>query len=254
MNILKKPGLTLLAATMLLGLADTSSAATVYLRDTPNPTDHFVFNNGQSLKRAGVGTIDGGNYWAGTLDFQMNLSTGSSSSTDWFSLWTYCIDPFRALSVGSAGGNGSAFTLMTLGQYFTAYTPAIPSPSSVTNVVEKIEKLWANAFVASTQNATTAAAFQFLLWEYIADGTFDLSNGRVKVTNTDVRNQAIAWNTSLAGWTERSNLQAISGFDTKQSFIYPDPRIPTNENVPEPGTYAMLGAGLLVLGYWRRRK
>lgn len=241
---------SLLGVALIMGSVSTASAATVYLRDTPTPTDHFVFNNGESLKRSGVGTIDGGNYWAGMLDFEMNLNSASSSSTDWFSLWTYCIDPFRALSVGPANGNGTAFTLVSLVDYLDNFVPDIPDAAGA---AERISKLWANAFVDSALNKTTASAFQFLLWEYIGDGTYDPLNGRIRITNADVRNQATSWNNQIANWTTTVNLSAISGFDTKQSFIFNNPGTPTNEQVPEPGTYAFIGAGLLGLVYFKRR-
>ncbi len=234
----------ILLACAVLAISGSGQATTVYLRDTP-ASGHFV----PGLSQTGVGSIS--NSWsgrAGTLDFELSLT---SPSTDFFSLLTYCIDPVRTLAVGPSGGNGTSFTLMSMLDYFTMYTPAV---SSATTTTSNIQKLWANAFADSTTTSTKAAAFQFLLWEYIADSaTFNLDSGVVKVTDAAVKAQAIAWNSAMANWTSSANLSVLSGYNTKQSFIYAPGGSGTNENVPEPSTYAMIGAGLLCLGYFRRK-
>lgn len=248
----------LLGVALLLGANSHASAASIWLRDTPNPTDHFANINGNSLKRSGVGTIDGGNYWAGMLDFEANTNGGTANTPGWFNLLTYCIDPFRSLAVGPANGNGGEFTLRSLTDYFTTYTPSIGNASMVALTVDRIQKLWAVGFEDSKANATKAAAFQFLLWEYIADGgSIDLGNtsssGIIRISNTDVRNAAIGYNNLVSNTTLSTTLFAVHGA-SKQSFLIPEPRIPTNDNVPEPGTYALIGAGLLAVGLARRKK
>jgi hypothetical protein len=231
------------ASALLTATANLAGATTVYLRDTPAPS-HFVAGRSQS----GAGTINSWNGTAGALDFEMNFS---NSSSGWFSLITYCIDPVRYLSVGPANGTGSAFTLISMLDYFTSYTPAVSSPSTTT---DKIQKLWANAYTDSLTTQTKAVAFQFLLWEYIADfaGTNFTSN-IVRISDTNVRNQAISWDNALPNWTKTANLLVVSGYNTKQSFIYED-GTSTNDRVPEPSTYALIGAGLLGFAFVRRRR
>ncbi len=240
-NKLKKQ---ILLACAVLAISGSGQATTVYLRDTP-ASGHFA----AGLSQTGVGSIN--NSWsgrAGTLDLELSLT---SPSTDFFSLLTYCIDPVRTLSVGPANGNGSSFELLSMLSYFSIYTPAVADPTATTN---NIQKLWANAYADSKTTDTKAAAFQFLLWEYIADyASFNLDTGVVKVTNAAVKAQANAWNSAMTSWTSTANLSVISGYDTKQSFIYEPGGTGTNETVPEPGTYAMIGAGLICLGYFRRK-
>jgi len=242
--MLNKFKTTLLLASTALVFSGLGQATTVYLRDTANPTSHFA----SGLSLSGVGNINSWNGNAGLLDFEMSLT---SATTGYFNLLTYCIDPVRNLSVGPANGTGGSFDLIGMSTYFAQYTPAVSNVSFTTNA---IQKLWANAYTDSKTSATKAAAFQFLLWEYIADSSFDLTAGVVSVSDVNVRDQAIAWNTALASWTQTSNLSVISGLYTKQSFIYEEGVTGTNENVPEPATYAMLGAGLLALGFWRRKR
>lgn len=234
----------ILLACAVLAVSGSGQATTVYLRDTPT-SGHFV----PGLSQSGVGSIN--NSWngnAGTLDLELSLTSPNSG---FFSLLTYCIDPVRSLSVGPANGNGSSFQLVSMLDYFTSYTPSVTTPASTT---ANIQKLWANAFTDSMTSSTKAAAFQFLLWEYIADSTsFNLDSGVVKVTNAAVKAQANSWNSAMANWTSTANLQVVSGYDTKQSFIYAPGGTGTNETIPEPGTYAMIGAGLICLGYFRRK-
>ena len=122
--------------------------------------------------------------------------------------------------------------------------------------IDAIQLLWGNAFADSQTSATKASAFQFLIWEYIADSVFDLAAGVIKVSDTDVQNQVNVWNSNLGGWTTRASLLVLDGLaENKQSFFLQQisrsvPESPT----PEPATYAMIGAGLLALVYARRRK
>jgi len=234
----------ILLACAVLSISASGQATTVYLRDTPT-SGHFV----PGLSQNNVGSIN--NSWngtAGTLDLELSLT---SSTSGFFSLLTYCIDPVRSLAVGPANGTGSAFSLISMLSYFTNYTPAVANAGTTT---DSIQKLWANAFTDSKTTDTKAAAFQFLLWEYIADSaSFDLDSGVIKVTSSSVKAQANAWNSAMANWTSVADLSVVSGFNTKQSFIYEPGGTGTNENVPEPGTYALIGAGLFTLGYFRRK-
>ncbi len=230
----------LLLACAVLTMTTSGQAATAYLRDTPAPT-HFA----PGLSRSNVGLINSWNGTAGILDFELSLT---SSTNNFFSLLTYCIDPLRALDVGPANGTGGSFNVLSMVDYFTVYTPGVANAATTTN---NIQKLWANAFAESKINGTKAAAFQFLLWEYIADSSnFNLTSGIVRITDADVLSQALAWNNSMTRWTSSSNLSVLSGLSNKQSFVLDNG---PNTTIPEPTTFVLFSAGLFSLGYFRRK-
>ncbi len=229
---------TILAASAFLVLAGTGQAATLaYVRDGVPPG---LFLTGAA--RSGVGSINSWSGSAGTFDFELSLN---GPAGNYFSLLTYCGDPFRYLSVGPSGGAGGEFSIVSMADFgYSART------------INAIQLLWGNAFADSQTSATKASAFQFLIWEYIADSVFDLAAGFVKVTDTDVQNQVNSWNNNLNSWTTRASLLMLDGqAENKQSFFFQQTVREVPETpAPEPATFAIIGAGLLTLIYSRRKK
>ncbi len=216
----------------------------VYLRDAPGGVDRSGNPTGVFLAGAvlnGAGNINSWSGGAGTLDFEI---AGAPDAPNFFSLLTYCGDPYRSLSVGPANGLGGRFGWITLEDF-----------GHSTRTIDAIEILWANAFTDSKTSSVKAAAFQFLIWEYIADTTFNLTLGNVTISNQSVFDQAMSWSNNLATWTSRANLIVLDGRDeNKQSFFIEEVARQVPETAtPEPGTMALLGAGLLALGYFRRK-
>ena len=85
------------------------------------------------------------------------------------------------------------------------------------------------------------------VWDIAADGVFDLAGGSFRVIDDGLNGAAVAFanlayskgNTSLAG-----NLLRLSSVDTQDLVIA----------VPEPSTYALMFAGLGVIGHVVRRR
>lgn len=189
---------------------------------------------------SGAGSIMSWSGRAGTLDFELSQN---GVNGNYFDLLTYCGDPFRTLSVGPVGGAGFPFAIVSLQTY--GYS---------SGDIVLIEKLWALAFSDSTTSATKAAAFQFLLWEIIADSSVDFSAGLVRISNAAVLNQATAWNSQLASATERATLLVLDGrAENRQSFFFEQEGEFTSDT-PEPATMALMGAGLVAVVLVRRRR
>lgn len=225
------------AAAFVLATANLAQAASLgYVRDAQGGDGPFL--SGAMFQ--GAGNINDWNGRAGTFDFELSLN---GPNGNYFDLLTYCADPTRTLSVGPEGGVGSEFKIVAMSSFY-------PNASDVL----AIEKLWALAFSDSQTSAVKAAAFQFLLWEYIGDSTFDLTSGMIRVNHTEVFAQAEAYNSQLSGATARALLLILDGTEAnKQSFFIEQPVMALVEN-PEPGTYIMIGAGLLALTCFRRSR
>ncbi len=232
-------------ALLLIAFSSLAAAANlVHIRDeAPDNGPHF---NGLVVNNAG--TLNGVSTSAGLFGLETSFN---GISGNYFGLLTYSADPTRPFSVGPVNGNGSAFDQVSMYQFaFTA------------NTAEAIEKLWGNAYYETYASATKAAAFQFLLWEYASDATFDLDSGFTAITDTDVRAQAEAWHNQLGSWTTRAHLLVLDGTaENKQSFFLQEQGMFVNpmnapetiEN-PEPSTYVLLGAGLIGMAVIRRRR
>jgi len=244
----------MIAGSALLVFAGLGQAAAFQLRDAAGGDGVYL----AGAVRTGVGSVNAYSGRAGTFDLELNTD---GPTGDYFSLLTYGVDPTRNLVVGPVGGVGGAFNISTLVMFFNG-DPA---------TVEAVEKLWANAVNDSMSSATKAAAFQFLIWEYMLDSSFDLTQGNVSVMDADVLAQANAWTTASANWSRRGPLLVIDGRgEDKQSFLYAPFVMDTMERrmlnpvmgveqeeatpTPEPGTYVLLSAGLIGLAalYSRR--
>jgi len=141
---------------------------------------------------------------------------------------TYCVDLYQSFSWGSVYSDYSVVALPgtvahDLGRLFTSH---------LGNVVD----------------GTTSAAFQLAAWEimYETSGSYNLSGGNfTEIGYPTVRGIAQGYLDSL-GATSAYAVQKLES-PTSQDFV-------VITAVPEPSSYAMLAAGLGLLGWMKRRK
>lgn len=221
-----------------MAYADLGQAGMIgYLRDAPGGDGPFL----SGAVVSGAGNINSWSGRAGALDFELSVN---GANGNYFDLITYCGDPLRPLSVGPVGGQGLMFDIVSMQDFGYAGGDIVA-----------IEKLWALAYNDSLTSATKAAAFQFLLWEYIADPSVNFTSGIVRINNASVKAQAEAWNNQVSSATARAMLLVLDGSESgRQSFFIEQIGTTLIENeTPEPGTYALIGVGLLAFGYLRRK-
>jgi hypothetical protein len=105
------------------------------------------------------------------------------------------------------------------------------------------------SFSLNGLNTSQLAAAGFQARVDIGNENLPVSGG---FTTVNVGN-IVGYNTIIFGPRVEGLHQGEDGFKIKQITWTVPGGTGTNETVPEPGTYAMLGAGLLALGYWRRK-
>jgi hypothetical protein len=132
-------------------------------------------------------------------------------------------------------------------------------------VASRLERL-ASYVVAADGNAATntlqstltggqqSAAFQLAVWEVVNEGTasaYNVNSGDFYVSSGDssVRSLANTWLTNAMAWTGPStqSLNVWAGPNSTQDLGVFAP-------IPEPETYAMLLAGLGLMGFVARRR
>lgn len=214
--------LTLLAS---LTLASTQSFAdsTAYVKETSIGT-------GETLNL--VLPIQSGahDYFSGTV----NLSVGSTSSNG-TSFLAYCIDPFQWSSSSTLSYNVSS--LSSLGSTQAA----------------DVTKLYSQSYASTNGNSINSAAFQLALWELAKDDgvlttgavhTTDSTNSVVQAAASSMIDNA---KNGVAGSTQYS-------FNLYTNASQQDYLVASVSAVPEPETYAMLLAGLGLIGFTARRR
>lgn len=110
-----------------------------------------------------------------------------------------------------------------------------------------------NNYVPSITQGWQAAAFQLAVWDVIADGGDGLANGRVRsnsTTNARILAAAAGLVTASKGRSDTTGIfyQPTAGPRYSQTLFEA-----SGSPVPEPGTYLLMGVGLLVLSQIRRR-
>ena len=156
-----------------------------------------------------------------------------------------CVDVNRDLSFGTTYTN------------YTAMTPAAYGFSSTQ--VGLFNRLYTDYYATSHTNGVNAAAFQIAVWEITYDGNGALNHGAGTFTlgaggNATAKSTAASWLSSLtplasSAWTFTvlDSQSVTGGQSATQDLLVAIP-------VPEPETYALLLAGLGLLGFVARHR
>lgn len=230
----------LASACCVVPLFATSPAAagpTVQVRDG-NGGD--VFNGGPGSVQLRIG-VNGSNanVLAGAFALQWRFN---SPGSDWVNFLTYCLEPDEYLNMP---GNGTPVT----GQL--QENLGVTEYASVAASLTQLYDAW---FQDSLTNRIKSAAFQVAVWEIAHENglaSASLTSGRFRLqasggANSET-NQVI---TQANSYLDPAHLRPVTGdLDVILRVGSQDLTV----SVPEPGTLALFGAGLIGLGVMRRR-
>ena len=165
------------------------------------------------------------------------------------SFLAWCVDIYHHLNTGSSGD--SSYMRRSGEQFYGSGSTKIADLERLASYVVDND---GNPATATVQSALVgnvqSAAFQLAVWEIVneAGPSQNVYSGDFYVTggDTTAKDLANTWLTYSHMWTRSQTLGVWEGADTTQDLAVFTP-------VPEPETYAMMLAGLGLMGFFMRR-
>ena len=208
------------AATLLVGFAAAAHAENVTFLGYANGSANINYTIVSTPSALSGSTGAGG--------FLTTLNGGPS-------FVSYCVDLYQSLAFNTP---------------YSSYTNVLGSAYAFTNpnADADLGKLFTAFGSVSTTSSTNSAAFQTAVWEiaYETSGTYSLSAGNARFSG-DASATALAttWLANL-GTLDTVNLHVLSSRE-RQDVVF-------SAAVPEPSTYALMGAGLAAMAFVGRRR
>jgi hypothetical protein len=173
-------------------------------------------------------------WYANFSDFYVSEPMQVSNLTAGTSFAAFCIEPFQGLSFGVNGALGSGD----------------PSYTSAAFGNAAVQSLYDGYYAHALDNKINAAAFQFALWELVADTGKNLSAGIVAMA----ADPAVTLGQSMLAGVGASTTDHYTLTQWTSARSQDLLQASAVTAVPEPSTYAMLFAGLGAIGFMVRRR
>ncbi len=209
----------------------SSSGSTLYISETGNGA-------GQTLNLVLPVQSGANDYFSGSLNITTGTSVSGGSISNGTSFLAYCIDPFQWSSSSPLAYSTS--TLSTLGA---------ARANDVSN-------LYSQAYATTSGDGGKSAAFQLALWELAKDDGV-LTSGGVHTTSSTNSSVVADANSMIYNAQHASSGATQYAFNLYTNGNKQDYLVATMSSVtpvPEPETYAMLLAGLGLIGFTASRR
>lgn len=166
---------------------------------------------------------------------------------------SFCIDVWQFLNFNHAYSLGAGNDY----SYRSSMVGYVTRTGTITQqTVDNLSRLYDEAHSSIVNNPTNSAALQLAIWEitFETPGNYNLSSGNFFSTGPSaVTNVVNTWLTNLGSYS--ATAYTVSGYispTTQNGPAYQD--VITFAPIPEPGTYAMMLAGLGLMGFVARRR
>jgi hypothetical protein len=171
-------------------------------------------------------------YWTGMLNITVSPTQGGSGST----FQGFCIDPFQ-------------YSSTTAGDYVLS---SDLSSALGTTKAGLVSNLYSNSFASTSGSVANSEAFQLALWDLAKDNGI-LASGSVQITGSTDPNVINLANSMITAAKAGAGSSQYS-FSLYTSATAQDYLVASVTAVPEPETYAMMLAGMGLLGFTARRR